>query len=98
MRPPSPRNPPNPRKRSRPGSCRGMRFSNHKKNNLNKILSNMQEATGGGENAPTKPKEPSQPQEAKPARKLQVDEFIITGGKIHISVTGLVPGTAAAID
>src|SRR5664279_2599158 len=68
-----------------------------KHNNLNKLLSNVQETTGGGENESAKPKEPSQPQEAKPARRLQVDEFIITGGKIHISVTGLTQGTATAI-
>lgn len=68
-----------------------------KHNNLNKLLSNVQETTGGGENASAKPNEPSQPQDAKAARKLQVDELIITGGKIHISVTGLTQGTATAI-
>jgi hypothetical protein len=65
-----------------------------KHNNLSKILSNVQETKGGVENAPAKPQEPSQPREAKPAKKLQVDQFIITGGKIHVSVTGLVQGTA----
>ncbi|MGO8927229.1 MAG: AsmA family protein [Limisphaerales bacterium] len=65
-----------------------------KHNNLSKILSNVQEATGGGGNQPAKPQEPPQPNEAKPAKKLQVDEFVITGGKIHVSVTGLVQGTA----
>lgn len=54
--------------------------------NLHKILSNLQEATGGGTKEPAKG--------AKPARKLQVDEFVITGGKIHVSVTGLAQGTA----
>ena len=55
-------------------------------NNLNKILSNLQEATGGGTKEPAKA--------AKPARKFQVDEFVITGGKIRVSVTGLAQGTA----
>lgn len=62
-------------------------------NNLGKILSNLQEATGGGGKGPAKPQEPSQPKEAKPARKLQVDKFDITGGRIHVSATGLVQGT-----
>jgi hypothetical protein len=59
-----------------------------KNNNLSKILANVQEATGGGQ------KEPSQPKEAKPAKKLEVDEFIIAGGRIHVSVTALGGGTA----
>jgi uncharacterized protein involved in outer membrane biogenesis len=63
-------------------------------NNLNKILSNLQEATGGERKEPAKPQEPSQPKEAKPAKKLQVDKFDITGGRIHVSATGLVQGTA----
>jgi len=68
--------------------------TNLKNNNLSKILANVQEATGGGQAEPAKPQEPTQPQGAKPAKKLQVDEFVITGGKIHVSVTGLVQGTA----
>jgi hypothetical protein len=62
--------------------------TNLKDNNLSKIVANMQGAPGGGQ------KEPAQPQEAKPAKKLEVDEFIITGGKIHVSVTALNGGTA----
>jgi uncharacterized protein involved in outer membrane biogenesis len=62
-----------------------------KHNNLSKLLQNVQEATGGGE---SKPQEPSQPKEAKPAKKLQVDDFLITGGKIHVSVTALSGGAA----
>jgi hypothetical protein len=65
-----------------------------KHNNLSKILSNVQEAKGGGEKAPARPQEPSQPKGAKPAKKLQVDEFVITGGRIYVNVTGLVVGTA----
>jgi hypothetical protein len=68
-----------------------------KTSNLGKILANVQEATGGGQKEPSKPQEPSSPKEtkeAKPAKKLQVDEFTITGGKIRLSVTGLGGGAA----
>jgi uncharacterized protein involved in outer membrane biogenesis len=63
-------------------------------NNLSKILSNLQEATSGGRKEPAKPQEPGQPKAAKPAKKLEVDEFIIAGGRIHVSVTALGGGTA----
>jgi hypothetical protein len=59
-----------------------------KNNNLSKILANVQEATGGGQKEPAKPREPSQLKETKPAKKLEVDEFIIPGGKVRVSVTG----------
>jgi hypothetical protein len=65
-----------------------------RQNNLSKILSNMREATGAGGKELTKPQQPSQPGETKPSRKLQVDEFVITGGRIHVSASGLVQGTA----
>jgi len=68
--------------------------TNLKDSNLSKIVANMQEVTGVGQKEPAKPKEPAQPKEAKPAKKLEVDEFIITGGKIHVSVTALNGGTA----
>jgi uncharacterized protein involved in outer membrane biogenesis len=54
-----------------------------KGNNLSKLLANVDASTGGGSKAP------STPTEAKPAKKLQVDDFLISGGKIHVSVTGL---------
>ena len=57
-------------------------------NNLSKILANVRETTGGGQ------KEPAQPQGAKPARKLEVDEFVITGGRIHVNVSALSGGSA----
>lgn len=60
-----------------------------RQNNLSKILANVQEATGGGTKEPTKPREPSQPKEAKLAKKLQVDNFVISGGKIRVSATVL---------
>ena len=54
-----------------------------KANNLSKILANVQAASGG---ADTSAKTPTQ---AKANRKLQVDDFLISGGKIHVSVTTL---------
>ncbi len=54
-------------------------------NNLSKIISNLQETTGGKDNAPAKSGTP----EAKASKKLQVDDFLISGGKIHVSITAL---------
>jgi uncharacterized protein involved in outer membrane biogenesis len=54
-----------------------------KANNLSKILANMKTATGEAE---TTSKTSAQ---AKANRKLQVDDFLISGGKIHVSVTEL---------
>jgi uncharacterized protein involved in outer membrane biogenesis len=61
-----------------------------KSNNLKKLLDNVQESTGSGGAT----KEPAQPKEktnepAKPAKKLEVDEFVIKNAKLHISVTPL---------
>jgi uncharacterized protein involved in outer membrane biogenesis len=60
-----------------------------KTSNLKKILSNIEETTGGGQKEPAKPQEPAKPKEAKPAKKLQVDDFLIAGAKVHVSLTGL---------
>ncbi len=54
-----------------------------KGNNLSKIVENLQSATGGSDKVPAKP----DTKEAKANKKLQVDDFQITGGKIHVSVT-----------
>ena len=62
--------------------------TNLKNSNLSTIVANMEGVPGGG------PKEPAQPKEAKPAKKLEVDEVVITGGKIHVAVTALGGGTA----
>ncbi len=54
-----------------------------KGNNLSKILSNVEEASGG------KTPEAKPETQAKASKKLEVDNFVITGGKIHVSVTAL---------
>src|SRR5262245_21352420 len=46
--------------------------------NLKKILANVEEAAGGAKETKEK--------EAKPGKKLEVDEFKITGGKVRVSV------------
>ena len=52
--------------------------------NLKKILANLNETTGGSDTNAA-----AQPKGEKPAKKLQVDDFLITGAKLHLSVTGL---------
>lgn len=59
-----------------------------KKSNLSKIMENVDAATGGGQGT-TPGKEPAPAQSGKAAKKLQVDDFLITGGKIHVSLTAL---------
>jgi len=52
-----------------------------KNNNLTKILENVQAATGGGgTNAVAK--------EAAASKKLQVDEFLLTGAKVNYLIAG----------
>ncbi len=59
---------------------------NVKENNLSKILANLEEATGaGGEKPAAQPKEKG----GEGGKKLQVDEFIISGAKLHVTVTVL---------
>lgn len=52
-----------------------------KGNNLSKILANLQATTGGGASQPATPKSAS--------KKLQVDDFLIRGAKLHVSVSTL---------
>ncbi len=52
-----------------------------KGNNLSKIVSNLQGTTSGGQSQPATSKSAS--------RKLQVDDFLIRGAKLHVSVTPL---------
>jgi uncharacterized protein involved in outer membrane biogenesis len=56
-------------------------------NNLSKILANLQAAAGGGAAGPAKSQQPAQTKEAKAAKKFEVDNFLITGGKVQVSVT-----------
>lgn len=58
-----------------------------KTSNLNKIMANVEATTGTGKDS-TKPAEPA-PGSAKPSKKLQVDEFVISGGKVSVSATML---------
>jgi uncharacterized protein involved in outer membrane biogenesis len=53
-----------------------------KKNNLTKILENVQSTAGGGGSAP------EQAPESGPSKKLQVDEFVLEGAKVHYIVAG----------
>lgn len=60
------------------------------KNNLSKILENVEAATGGSP-AETKPadKPKSAPADSGAAKKLQVDDFLISGAKVNVSMTML---------
>jgi uncharacterized protein involved in outer membrane biogenesis len=55
-----------------------------KANNLGKIRSNLEETTGGGKSAPATAT-PSE--EAKASKKLQIDNFVFSGGKLHVTVS-----------
>ena len=69
-------------------------------NNLSKILDNVNETTGGAAGTPktdskgeppakSEPpsKSPPPSKSEAPSKKLQVDEFTITGAKVHLSMT-----------
>jgi hypothetical protein len=60
------------------------------KNNLSKILENVEAATGGAD-AETKPadKPKTEPAGKGASRKLQVDDFLISGAKVNVSMTML---------
>jgi hypothetical protein len=63
--------------------------------NLKKILANLNETSGGGgndANAAAKPKE------AGPGKKLEVDDFFLSGAKLHLSLTGLGSATVPLPD
>ncbi len=56
-------------------------------NNLTKIMANVNALTAAtGTNAPAA----ASPGGKKPAKKLEVDDFLITGAKIHANLTGIV--------
>ena len=52
--------------------------------------------TGGSATNKTGKSEKGEAKEAKPGKKIEVDEFIITGAKVHLSLTGM-GGTAVPI-
>lgn len=62
-------------------------------NNLTKIMANVNAATGGADGGKPagpdgKPADAPKP-EAGPGKKLQVDDFLITGAKVNVSLTGM---------
>lgn len=61
-------------------------------NNLSKILDNVNASAGAGGGTAEK----GAPKEQKPGKKLEVDDFLITGAKINVSLTGM-GGNAAPI-
>jgi len=62
-----------------------------RENNLGKILSNLEETTGGSNSDSAQPKDPA----AQTRKKLEVDDFVISGGKLHVVVTTLGNRTAS---
>jgi hypothetical protein len=57
---------------------------NVKANNLSRILENVQTAVGSAD-----AKAPADPKAQAPAKKLQVDDLLISGAKVHVSSTAL---------
>ena len=53
-----------------------------KGNNLSKLLSNVEAATGGSEQANSEAS-------SKAQKKLEVDDFLITGAKVQVTLTAL---------
>ncbi len=54
-------------------------------NNLKKIMANVNAVAGSTGGADTNPPAGA----AKPGKKLQVDEFLIAGAKVHATITGM---------
>ncbi len=54
-------------------------------NNLSKILDNLNAATGGGGDKKADAPAP----DAGPGKKLQVDDFLVTGAKVNVSLSGM---------
>ncbi len=55
-------------------------------NNLKKLMDNVNAIAAGSKSATNAPAETGT---TKPAKKLQVDDFLITGAKVHVSLTGM---------
>jgi uncharacterized protein involved in outer membrane biogenesis len=68
--------------------------------NLKKILSNIEEATGGSSEKPassqTNQPAPAQPTESGEGKKLEVDNFLIKNAKVHVSVNAPLVGQQTA--
>ena len=54
-------------------------------NNLKKIMDNVNAFIGGAEAKPADTNAPAPTGAKKPAKKLQVDDFLITGAKVHFN-------------
>jgi hypothetical protein len=66
--------------------------------NLKKILSNIEESSGGGEkpSSDTNQPAPAAKSEAGPGKKLEVDNFLIKNAKVHVNVNAPVIGQQTA--
>ncbi|MGC3957766.1 MAG: hypothetical protein QM813_07395 [Verrucomicrobiota bacterium] len=58
-------------------------------NNLQSIQKNLEAYTGGSSTNAAKPTEEKAPVEAKPGKKLQVDEIVISGGSVTLGAAAL---------
>lgn len=60
------------------------------KNNLNKIMENVEATTGGGQPADKGAEKPkSEPAPGGASKKLQVDDILISGAKVNVTLTAL---------
>jgi hypothetical protein len=62
-------------------------------NNLKKIMASVNAFAGGAEAKAATTNAPAPAGAKKPAKKLEVDDFLIRGAKVHASITGI-PGVA----
>lgn len=58
-------------------------------NNLAKIMANVNAMSGPVDHASTNAPAPSSSGQKKPAKKLEVDDILITGARVHALLTGL---------
>lgn len=56
-------------------------------NNLSKIMDNVEAFSHGGAKSTTKPGAP--PAAGQSGKKIQVDDFLVTGAKVHVHLTDL---------
>jgi hypothetical protein len=59
-------------------------------NNLTKIMNNVNAMTASAANTGTNAPAAASPGGKKPAKKLEVDDLLITGAKVHANLTGIV--------